>query len=217
MPLAARSTIPRPTVQQRAGRRARQISPQRPPRSAHREIGRRPRAASEPSRTGSQRGGPPAARPPGSSRRRASCCGSPAGRSPSARSAGPNVPNRGDRRPTGLVVAPPAGHPAAETQVEVLDPAREVDRVVTAERQELPAIDGQHRPGRRRQVGLVDDALEAGHPAHALDQAEPRPDPRPHPLVLPARRTSSRGGREQGVVVVLEDAEQRGRRHPGRA
>ncbi len=57
------------------------------------------------------------------------------------------APVVGDR--LGHVIAPPAGHPAAETEVEVLDPAGEIDRVVAAECQELRA-DRRPGPARRR-------------------------------------------------------------------
>ena len=64
------------------------------------------------------------------------------------------------------VIAPIAGHPAAEPQVEVFDPAGEVDRVVPAELQELAAIDRQHRPGRGGQVALVDDTSRSPGTRH---------------------------------------------------
>ncbi len=99
------------------------------------------------------------------------------------------------------VIAAIAGHPAAEPQVEVFDPSREVDRVVAAEREELAAIDGQHRPGRGRQVPLVEHLFKARNTAHPLHEPKPRSHPRPHPFVGLGRRTSSR------------EAPRRGRRH----
>ena len=116
------------------------------------------------------------------------------------------APVIGDR--PGLVVTSVAGHPAAEAQVEVLDPPREDRPDRTPHRQELLAIDGQHRPRGSRQVEPLDHALEARNAAHPLDQPEPRSHPRPHPLVLPAVEGPAKRGREQGVVVVLEHPEE---------
>ena len=105
---------------------------------------------------------------------------------------------RGDRRRTRARNTLVAGHPAAEAQVEVLDPPGEVDRVVPAELQELPAIDGQDRAGRRGQVGLVERLARSrargtcpgpGRTATGPASASPR---------TPGRRTSSRAGRRRG-------------------
>ena len=93
------------------------------------------------------------------------------------------------------VAALPAGHPAPEAKVEVLDPAREVERVVSPERKELAPINRQHRSGRGGQVGTDCQRLVARHAAQALNQAVPAADPGPHALVSAGRRRSSTGGR----------------------
>ncbi len=109
----------------------------------------------------------------GSSRRTATYSCAARRSQPALPNAGPNereTPVKGDRR--GNVIALPAGHPAPKSEVEILDPAREIDGVVTAQRQELRAVDRQHRPRRRGQVPAGRARLRS--PARGTSPAQSR-------------------------------------------
>src|SRR5262249_52028993 len=86
----------------------------------------------------------------------------------------------------GHVIASVARHPDAKAQVEVFDPAREINRVVAAQGQEPASVDRQYGSYRGGQVLAAEGRLESWHPALPLSQAKTLANPRPHSLVSPA-------------------------------
>ena len=195
-----RQRAPRRERPGRAGQRPRRAPARTSPRRAARRVqqpGREP---------GQVRGEPPAAQVlPGEDQ---ACSARPGGRSPSRPKAGPNEPKPaviGHR--LGHVIPLPAGHPAAEAEVEVLDPAGEVERVVAAERQELRA---GRRPGpaRPRPSGRAGRRRPRG-PARGTSPGPGRTGVRTRvriPSYVAAVEASSRAGPRRG--------RRRGRRTP---
>ena len=124
------------------------------------------------------------------------------------------APVIGDR--LGHVIPLPAGHPAPEAEVEVLDPAGE-DRSGRSRRAPGTSPGRRPAPARPRPSGRDGRRARSCPGTRHIPWTRPNrgPDPRPHPLVFAAVERPAVRGREEGVGVRRRTAESSGPTAPG--